>query len=393
MKNKTLLISVLACFFASLLFSQEEPKLTSKDSIVKSSWMLGLGYNIVDDSGDVFDELFAVNSQWNALPYPSRISIGRYFKNGLGIEAIASYNKYKVGKIIDGATNVEESDYLGLDARISYDLNRLVGETGWFDPYLGVGLGYTDANNNSRGTYNAVVGFRAWFSDRWGLDFSSSGKWAINKESGITNHLQHAAGVVYQFGIEKGLSKKGEEKLALIQAMEQEKQRVQDSIAAVNRAKEEAALAERLEREREKARLAAVEKAKQDAENDRRKQLENKIKDLGHVYFALNSSYLDRKSKSILDSLAVILATNPTMELKITSHTDSRGSSDYNKWLSERRVERTINYLRDKGISLNRLTYRGLGEESLMNECDDNTYCPEEKHRENRRSEFMLIGL
>ena len=152
------------------------------------------------------------------LAYPTRASIGRYFKSGIGVEGFASYNKYKVGKFIDGETNLVETDYFGLDARLSYDLNKIVGETAWFDPYIGVGLGYTDANNQPRGTYNAVVGFRTWFTDQWGLDLSSSGKWAIG-DTGATNHLQHAAGVVYRFGIEKGLSKKGEEKLAMIQAV------------------------------------------------------------------------------------------------------------------------------------------------------------------------------
>ncbi len=386
-------LCVLACLILGQAFSQETLQLTKKDSVVQSSWMIGLGYNIVDDSGDVFDELLAVDSQWNVLPYPARISIGRYFKSGLGLEAIGSYNKYKVGNMIDGRINTEETNYLSVDARLSYDLNKLIGQTGWFDPYVGVGLGYTDANSISRSTYNAVVGFRTWFSDRWGLDLNSSGKWAIDKGDGATNHLQHAAGVVYQFGIEKGLSKKGKEKWAQIEAMEKEQQRVQDSLAAANRAKEEAALAERLAKEREQARLAAAEKARIDAENERRSQLERSIEELGHVYFALNSSVLTKKSKQVLDSLTVLLRNAPTAELKVSSHTDSRGASKYNKWLSDRRVQRTIDYLLDKGIVPGRLTSEGRGETDLLNECDDNTYCPEEKHRKNRRSEFALTKM
>ena len=209
MKKITQTLLVLLCLAVHPVIAQEIPQLTSKDSIVQSSWMLGLGYNIVDDSGDVFNGLFDVNTQWNALAYPSRVSVGRYFKSGIGLEAIGSYNKYKVGKIIDGRVNSDETDYLALDARVSYDLNKIIGETAWFDPYVGVGLGYTDANATPRSTYNAVIGFRTWISDRWGLDFSSSGKWRTGNKG--TNHIQHSAGVVYQFGIEKGLSKKGVE--------------------------------------------------------------------------------------------------------------------------------------------------------------------------------------
>lgn len=391
MKKITPLALVMLCLAVSSITAQEIPQLTSKDSIVQSSWMFGLGYNIVDDSGDVFDGLFAVNSQWNALAYPNRISVGRYFKNGLGVEAIGTYNKYKVGKVIDGVINPEESDYLGLDARVSYDLNKIIGETAWFDPYVGVGLGYTDANNTARSTYNAVIGFRTWISDRWGLDFSSSGKWRTGDKG--TNHIQHAAGVVYQFGIEKGLSKKGAEKLALIEALQAEKQRVNDSIATLEREKEALALAERLAKEKEAAQLAATEKAKRDAENKRKQDLRNKIDALGYVYFDLNSSYINKKSEGILNDLALILQENPALQLQVTSHTDSRGRSEYNKWLSERRVKRTVDYLIGRGIATERLNAEAYGEENLLNECDDNTYCPEEKHQINRRSEFIITDF
>lgn len=391
MKPITLFALVLAYLSYNPVFSQEEElQLTAKDSIVQSSWMIGLGYNIIDDSGDMYRKLFAVDTQWNALAYPTRASIGRYFKSGIGVEGIASYNKYKVGKLIDGAINLEETDYFGLDARLSYDLNKIIGETAWFDPYVGVGLGYTDANNQSRGTFNAIIGFRTWFSDQWGLDLNSSGKWAMG-DTGASNHLQHAAGVVYRFGIEKGLSKKGEEKLALIEALQQKKQRVQDSISAANRAIDAAALAERLAKEKEAARLAAVEKAKQDAEKLRKQQIEDQIEDLGVVYFDLNSSYLTSTSQRILDDMALLLKDNSGVVLKVSSFADSRGAATYNNWLSERRVARTVAYLEAQGIAEERLQAKAYGEEKLLNECDDTTYCPEEKHKVNRRSEFEVL--
>lgn len=392
MKTSSLLLLILTVGVINFATGQENLQITAKDSIVQSSWIIGLGYNAIDDSGNVFDGLFNVSDEWNLLPYPSRISIGRYFKNGLGIEAIGSFNKYKEGKIIDGLVNTEDRDYLGLDARLTYDLNKIIGQTGWFDPYVGIGLGYTDANDQPRGTYNAVVGFRTWFSDKWGLDFNSTGKWSMGNEANVTNHLQHAAGVVYQFGIEKGLSKRGEEKLELLAAIEKEKQRQQDSINEVNRIKEELLLAERLQKEKERAALAAAEKAKQDAENKRRQGLTDRINDLGYVYFDLNSSFLNKTSKNVLDSLVKIFDEIPTLKLKITSHTDSRGSSNYNDWLSQRRVDKTKEYLIASGITPERLVAEAYGERKLLNECDDDTYCPEEKHRINRRSEFIILN-
>tara|TARA_R110002049_G_scaffold274180_1_gene452116 strand:+ start:327 stop:1493 length:1167 start_codon:yes stop_codon:yes gene_type:complete len=387
---KTYAFSITFLCAISINFgSAQELQLTAKDSVVNSSWMIGLGYNFVDDSGDMIKELFDFKDQWNAVAFPSRISIGRYFKNGLGVEAIGTYNKYKVGKLIDGSINSTESDYFGMDVRLSYDLNKIIGETGWFDPYLGVGLGYTDTSNEGRGTYNAVVGFRTWLTDRIGFDFSSSGKWTMDKS--LTNHLQHSAGVLYQFNVERGLSKKGLEKLALME----ESQRVADSIVAAKKAEEEARLmAERLAQEKEKVRLAVEEQARIDAENKRKTDLEIKIKDLGNVYFSLNSSYLSKPYMELLDKLAVVMEENPALTLKVGSHADSRGAEKYNQWLSEKRVRQTLDYLiGKKGIDASRLTGEGFGETQLVNDCDNNTYCPESKHKLNRRSDFEITGF
>ncbi|MFD2588218.1 hypothetical protein ACFSQJ_14860 [Croceitalea marina] len=78
------------------------------------------------------------------------MSIGKYFENGLGLEAIGTYNKYKEGKIVDNQVNDTMISYYAADLRVSYDLNKILGETGFFDPYVGLGLGYTDANNQGR---------------------------------------------------------------------------------------------------------------------------------------------------------------------------------------------------------------------------------------------------
>ena len=377
---------------ANLTSAQDELQITAKDSIVQSSWIFGIGFNAVDDSGNVFDGLFNVANEWSMVPFPSRINIGRNFKNGLGIEVIGTYNKYKSGNVlIDNMVISDDIDYFGLDTRITYDLNKIIGQTGWFDPYVGIGAGYTDANNLGRGTYNALVGFRTWFSDHWGLDLNSTGKWAMSQSDGASNHIQHAAGVVYQFGIEKGLSKRGEEKLELLAAIEKEKQRQTDSIAEVNRLKDEALLAERLEKQRKEEALAAAEQEKLDVFNKKRDAIKSRINQLGDIYFDLNSSTLNKKAKTILDSLVQILEEIPTLKLQITSHTDSRGASSYNEWLSERRVYKTRDYLLSKGISDSKLTTESFGERKLLNECDDTTYCPEEKHAVNRRSEFVII--
>ena len=92
--------------------------------------------------------------------------------------------------------------------------------------------------------------------------------------------------------------------------------------------------------------------------------------------------------------MAVILEKNPDLTIKIGSHADSWGAEVYNQALSERRLKQTLDYLiKQKDIDASRLSGDGFGETQLVNECDNNTYCPESKHRLNRRSEFEVISF
>ncbi len=384
LKKEIFLVFLIANTF---IIHSQTPELTKKDSTIVSSWIFGIGFNIVDDSDDRSHKLFDFKEGWNAVPFPSRLSIGKYFKSGLGLEAIASYNKYKKGKIADGLPVTDDKDYYSIDSRLSYDLNKIIGETGWFDPYIGVGAGYTHSNDISRGTYNAVLGFRTWFSDRWGLDINTSGKWTMNRN--YTDHLQHAVGVVYRFNIKKDLTEEGKAKLELINE-ENEKNRVSDSIMLANKQAEEARLlSERLEKEKEATRLAELEKEKAETRN----KIQSKIDALEKIHFPFNSSSLTVVSKNTLNKLLQILNEHPKLSIEITSHTDARGSDIYNHKLSESRLKSTLDYLFDNAVENDRVVGKAFGEEKLTNECDDHVKCTELKHQQNRRSEIKIISF
>jgi outer membrane protein OmpA-like peptidoglycan-associated protein len=385
LKKQILLALFLAFTFTT--YSQTS-EITKIDSTRVSSWVFGLGFNAVDDSGNAFGKLFDIKKAWNAVPYPSRLSIGKYFKSGLGIEGILAYNKYKEGKIVDNFPLTNDKDYFSIDSRLSYDLNKIIGETGWFDPYIGVGVGFTHANDFSRGTYNGVLGFRTWFSDRIGLDINTSGKWAMN--SNFKNHLQHAIGLVYKFNIDKDLSKKEQGKLDLIEQLEKVNIRVKDSINQVNKDQEKALYeAQKLAQEKEKVRLVQLEKEKAETRN----KIQRKIDNLENLYFPFDSSSLTFSSKTILDKLILILNEHPKLSIEITSHTDSRGKAIYNQKLSEKRLKSTLDYLIEKDLKSDRVTGKAFGEEKLVNECDDHTMCSEVRHKQNRRSEISILDF
>jgi outer membrane protein OmpA-like peptidoglycan-associated protein len=75
------------------------------------------------------------------------------------------------------------------------------------------------------------------------------------------------------------------------------------------------------------------------------------------------------------------------------SHTDARGSDNYNMVLSSKRALAAVRYLIKKGIDSERLTWKGYGESVPVNECTNGVKCSEEKHQDNRRTEFKVIEI
>jgi outer membrane protein OmpA-like peptidoglycan-associated protein len=85
------------------------------------------------------------------------------------------------------------------------------------------------------------------------------------------------------------------------------------------------------------------------------------------------------------------MKSNPEITVEMSSHTDSRGSNDYNQELSQKRANSTVDYLMKNGVEKKRLSARGAGELELLNKCADGVKCPESDHKKNRRTEFKII--
>ena len=111
------------------------------------------------------------------------------------------------------------------------------------------------------------------------------------------------------------------------------------------------------------------------------------------IYFDLDKSNIREEAAFDLEKILDVLNQNPTMNLDIRSHTDSRQTSKYNEALSDKRAKSTINWLIKNGVHANRLTGQGYGETQLVNKCDDKAACTEEEHQLNRRSEFIITAL
>ena len=91
--------------------------------------------------------------------------------------------------------------------------------------------------------------------------------------------------------------------------------------------------------------------------------------------------------------MATFLNDNPDIEVELGSHTDSRGSFEYNNSLSDRRAASAVDFIVKRGISPKRITAKGYGEYQLTNRCSDGVQCTKDEHQANRRTEIKITGV
>ncbi|MCD6019290.1 MAG: ompA [Bacteroidetes bacterium] len=120
----------------------------------------------------------------------------------------------------------------------------------------------------------------------------------------------------------------------------------------------------------------------------------NKAITLENINYEFDRSDIMKNSTLALDTtLLKILTLNPDIIVEISSHTDDKGSEEYNQKLSQKRAESVVNYLISKGIDENRLRPKGYGESMPIapNKNKNGTDNPEGRAK-NRRTDFKIVG-
>ena len=193
---KNLKLAIIALFTIAVVGSAN-----AQDA--NNPWVVGFGLNSVDihdrgldgDWGGQFDDLVGTKD-FNTLPSISRISAEKYLEKGFTIQLAGTLNKITYFEMED------DSDYLlwSVGALVKYDLNHLFGETGWFDPYVGIGGDFVGSGQNDKSELMATgaVGFNVWFNENLGLNFQHGLKKGFVND--VANHFQSTAGLVIKFG-------------------------------------------------------------------------------------------------------------------------------------------------------------------------------------------------
>jgi peptidoglycan-associated lipoprotein len=81
-----------------------------------------------------------------------------------------------------------------------------------------------------------------------------------------------------------------------------------------------------------------------------------------NVFYEFAKWDITPESETELQNLVKLLNDNPNITIEIAAHTDSVGTDEANKILSQKRAQSVVNYLIKAGIASDRLASKGYGE-------------------------------
>ncbi len=108
---------------------------------------------------------------------------------------------------------------------------------------------------------------------------------------------------------------------------------------------------------------------------------------LNNVFFDTDKYDLKQESRAELNKLVEFMNNNSGITIEIGGHTDNQGSAAHNQQLSENRAQSVMQYLVDNGISADRLSAKGYGQDNPV--ADNDT---EAGRAKNRRTEVKVMG-
>ncbi len=151
-------------------------------------WQFSFGTNAIDveaDTNTQFADFFDIDRKWNTAKSPiSMFTISKYIGDNLSFGVGASFNsisKYATG-VVDGTDMTSymrpgvTNDYFNVDAMLKYDLSdalpiKVLGMD--FEPFVGIGPGWTWFDDQDGLTGNLSIGVNYWFNDVFGFTLMS----------------------------------------------------------------------------------------------------------------------------------------------------------------------------------------------------------------------------
>jgi OOP family OmpA-OmpF porin len=111
-----------------------------------------------------------------------------------------------------------------------------------------------------------------------------------------------------------------------------------------------------------------------------------KGKSILHINFDTDKATLKSDGSEVVQEIVKVLNKNPELRIAINGYTDNSGAKDHNLTLSENRALTVKNEIVKSGISSERLTSKGFGQESPIASNDT-----EDGKAQNRRVELVKL--
>ena len=372
-------------------------------------WAIGFGINAVDirtphQFGDFLKD-WGGTKDLNILPAVTKLSVARYIGAGFSAEIEGSLNKIKEG--FDGYS--EDKSFWNANLQAKYALRRLfTTESGWFDPYIKVGGGYTAYESrfdDKEGGFKALAGggINFWFTDHLGVNLQTGYHHGFQKNG--TDYFQHSAGIVIKFGA-KDTDKDGIPdnkdacpEVAGLKEFNGCPDTDGDGIADKDdKCPDVAGPAENagcpwpdtdgdgvLDKDDLCPEVAgpASNKGCPEPDENEQKQLNQYAKT---ILFDTGKATIKFQSAEVLNQILNVLKKYPNSRFRIEGHTDSIGKRAKNMILSQNRADAVKVYLIQGGIDAGRLESQGFGPDRPIASNKN------KKGRElNRRVEINLI--
>jgi outer membrane protein OmpA-like peptidoglycan-associated protein len=137
-----------------------------------------------------------------------------------------------------------------------------------------------------------------------------------------------------------------------------------------------------------------VVEVKPEVKPEPKPEIPSEVFNIRNIYFDFDKSFVRADAIPVMNEIVDLLNKYPDLKISLSSHTDSRANHDYNVKLSQRRMNSSVAYLTERGISVDRLVNKLFeGETKLVNDCGDlnQAACNAQQHQLNRRTDFEII--
>jgi len=373
-----------------------------------AKWRVSLDANAVDIrslynfSGIVKDYFNTTGNDINFNGISLRLGLARKITDVWSVQASLSSNRIK--KDIDWVQGNPLKDYpfYYFDTKALYDVNSLLGYTGIFDPYLGLGIGYSLEDKNDF-KVNGTWGFNLYLTENAGFNFESSYnhnfKGTFSLSGTGTDFFQHSLGLFVNLQVDYDADNDGvkdpddqcpqiagikgnhgcpEPKVTVIPDSDYDGVNDENdecpTVAGTRANKgcpekdsDADGIADHLDRCPDVMGVTAhngcpepavIQPEKTDVTNY--VAIEKELSQIV-IYFDFDSDEILPDEQEKLRRAANLIKTLSQYNLTVKGHTDKWGDPKYNVALSKRRVQSVLKFLNNRGVDTSLIKIEALG--------------------------------